>query len=1107
MKTRILALLLSTLMLLSVFGTTFAFAEEDTSAPAWTANGATVTEGEDGYYNVSNIQYGTGAYTTEKVQLDGLVIDMKISEMSGGKAAGVIFSGSPAPSYDNSTVAMTLWYDPYANGQSRFHVGANHNYNDATYVYKDSAGATGQGFGLDNTMVLNNVASADIRIEITSENDIAYKVKFIIMQDNLLWGSNINYADEASGGHSVTFYLAKAQFASALDSEGKLYVAAAGLSGPNMAIKVTESGGSSTPTPDPDPTASSIVGTADSDWSQSFNTPAVMKFAENGYTEISNLNGWGTRAHYNRPVKLDGLELSFRAANSTKDCVGIILAGSPGQYFGESPVSITFWNNLYDGQARLNFAGNHSYESTPVVYTAPDLTSAAGFGIATSMVCTQSEIMGWTLKFESYNDEFYSIKITMTDGSMWGDNANYNAEEKSCTVYLPKATVAGILNENGECYITAAGFPEGANPAPAIQVKIVDDSYRAYISGEGVANAIAKVEAYKTAAAAITDAASYDAAMAARAEAIACAGDLRARELAELGLIVAGIDAELAANQEIVTIVKKAVTDKIDAAKAVYADLKSGNASLTKDTLASAHLLIDDAKAEYANRASLLSEDAKAEIDASLAALDYDHDYCIALLWILDYTTMAYALNAEDPGVVNAIVSVKAFRDAYPSTDAYVKVNTVLTEAHKADFENAMATIDAHIENLETVVLPELKDNYLKALEEKLEADLTIKPNLDDAKAAYADIAKFVTITEEDGELYGRYVAAYAVLKEACEMYVEAQIDAVMDALDEDFTSVDGFKSVRNAFKAIKLDYLMEENAELAEYFALLEAEISENVFYYLTTTSIPKTERNETGIMVESKPEFPARLNYNKKLDLRKGTEIVIELTSAAYYNDGSSANNLCFNFLADPECYKSMSDGISIIIWLYPTESSVQIMNYTDVAIANSSIATPLDGGTITISVKYEEYYSFVEDASYWAYVIRINEAEIVLTADALTNNGHTMSDEVYFSMGSFADNKANSNVLTLVSIDGVEFAKPAEEPECTEHVDENKDGKCDICDAEVDLPDDPTEPTEPTEPGEGDEGEDEELSLIQKLARFFRQLFDKIVAFFKGLFVMKK
>lgn len=633
MKTRILAFLLLFTMILPMFGQTVVLAEENTEAPVWTANGATATEGEDGFYSISGIEYGTTAYKTEKVKLDGLTIQMKVSDFTTSQAAGIIFSAAPNATYSSgAAVAMTLWYNPYANGQSRFHVGTNHDYGSTSLAHTDAA-CTTVGFSAAGSMVLNNVSNGDIKIEINSYDDTAYEVKFTIAQANLLWENNCNYsADE--NGYSCTFYMKKSDFAGALDADGKLYVSASGLGSPNYSIKVTEAVTEDEDTTvEPETPAATIVGTADSDWVAYSGAP-VANFAENGYTEVSNLSGWGARAYYKHLVKFDGLEINFRATTNSGDCVGIVFAGTEGAYFEDgSPFAITYWNGLY-GQARLNFTTNHNYNNASVVHVSPDTTSDKGFGVASSMVCAQAATMGWTIKFESYNDEFYSVKITMTDSTMWGNNANYNADEKSCTVYLPKATVADMLNENGECYVIAAGFPSGTNPACSAEYKIVDDNYRTYISGETVTNAVAKVEAYKTAAAAITDAASYDVAMAARAEVLASANGLRARELAELGLIVAGVDAELAANEEIVVIIKKAVTDKLDAAKAAYEALIADTSSLNTDSLAAALALANEAKAEYDNRASMLSDEVKAEIDAALASLAYTHDYCIGLLWV-----------------------------------------------------------------------------------------------------------------------------------------------------------------------------------------------------------------------------------------------------------------------------------------------------------------------------------------------------------------------------------------------------------------------------------------------------------------------------------------
>lgn len=1106
MKTKFLALLLVLMMVLSVFSSTLAFAAEEPAVAAWTANGTTVAEGENGFYNVSGIQYETTAYTTEKVKLDGLTVAVKISGMGyyngSNQAVGLIFGGHTGTSYGSAAAAMTLWHDPYANGQTRFHVGTNHDYNSTSIAYTDAA-CTNAGFGLAGSMVLNKVTDIEYTIEINSHDENTYAVKFTSYTPHLLWEANANY--EAVQGGAVTFYMKKADFASALDENGELYLAVGGLANASCSVKATEIVSAQPETPEePQPAAPSIVGQADTDW-PTYSGSAAATFAENGYTEISGMAAWGHRAYYKHLVKFDGLEVNLRATTAKGDCVGIVFAGTNGAYFGDgSPFAITYWNEIYTNQARLHFGTNHNYNSSSVVYTAPD-GAKAGFGVAGSMVCAQAPTMGWTIKFTSYNEEYYSVKITMTDSTMWGNNANYNAEDLSCTVYLPKATVASMLNENGECYVIAAGFPSGANPACKAEYKIVDDNYNAYISGEGVTNAIAKVQAYQAAAGAITDAASYDAAMAARVEAVACAGDLRARELAELGLLVGAVDADLAANEEIVVIVKKAVTDKLDAAKAAYEALIAAPTTINNDSLAAALALTDAAKAEYANRASMLSAEAKAEIEAAIAALEYNHDYCIALLWVTEYETKVAALEATSATIVDDLVAVKSFREAYTTTTAYTKITTVLTEEHKAALEAKIAAADAAVVNMETVVLPALKESYIAAMEAKLQADLTIKPNLDDAKTAYAEIATYVTITEADGELYTRYVAGYNTIKEACEALLRAQMAEVTELLDEQYTVLEPFKSVRNKFKGIKLDYLMEENAEIAAELQALEALISKNVFYYMTSTNIPVVEWNDRGIAVESKVEFPARLNYNKAMNLKTGAEVVVELTSAAYYNDGSSANNLCFNFLGAPDSYKSMSDGISIIIWLYPTESNVQIMNYTDVPLANQAIATPLDGGTITISVKYEEYYSFVEDATYYAYVIRVNEAEIVLTPETLTNGGHQVPDEVYFSMGSFADDKSLPNILTLVSANGVEFGMPSDEPECTEHVDANADGKCDNCGADVEIKQpENNQGTDDENKGEGNE--EVELTFAQKLAKFFRSIIDAITKFFAGLFGKK-
>ncbi|MBE6925860.1 MAG: hypothetical protein E7461_03355, partial [Ruminococcaceae bacterium] len=320
MKKRILALLLVIAMAITALPV---FAED--AAPAWTANGTTVTDAGDGFYTISGIQYETSAYTTEKVKLDGLTIEMKLTdfryENGSNQAAGIVFSANPAGNYGSGAAAMTLWHDPYANGQSRFHVGANHDYNTASYAYTDPE-CTKAGFGLAASMVLNTVTNIDLKIEIKSHDANTYAVKFTSLTPHLLWADNCNYVAEQGG--ACTFYMQKSVFASALDAEGKLYVAATGLHNPNVTIRVTEAASGDEPT-EPAPAAPSIVGSADSDWNAYSGSP-VAHFAENGYTTVSNMGGWGHRAYYKHLVKLDGLELSFRVTSNKGDCVGVVFS-------------------------------------------------------------------------------------------------------------------------------------------------------------------------------------------------------------------------------------------------------------------------------------------------------------------------------------------------------------------------------------------------------------------------------------------------------------------------------------------------------------------------------------------------------------------------------------------------------------------------------------------------------------------------------------------------------------------------------------------------------------------------------------------------------------
>ena len=121
-------------------------------------------------------------------------------------------------------------------------------------------------------------------------------------------------------------------------------------------------------------------------------------------------------------------------------------------------------------------------------------------------------------------------------------------------------------------------------------VKVEDDLSREYQT-TSVAPVKEKVAAYRTAAEAIATADDYDAAMALREEALTAANALRAREKAEQTEAIAAVDEALAADPEIVAVVKKAVQDKIDAATAAFDAFKT-ESNLTDESYQAAVALI-----------------------------------------------------------------------------------------------------------------------------------------------------------------------------------------------------------------------------------------------------------------------------------------------------------------------------------------------------------------------------------------------------------------------------------------------------------------------------------------------------------------------------------
>lgn len=752
------------------------------------------------------------------------------------------------------------------------------------------------------------------------------------------------------------------------------------------------------------------------EWNEGSGAPVATYDTETGYSHISNLV-YGASMTYKYKVKLDGLKVECLIGSDlgTQKVFGFGFSATDNcntetfPYKAENTFCASYWPALYSGQTRFVISNSHDY-NVCIAYRDAALQSE-GVGIDGSYVFSSPGEAGMTLEF-SYIEEsdVWSCLLTRTQGTGFG------GEAAEIRIYFNKQYADSVLDEDGYCYITACGIGgEG-------DLKIEDDDIRAYRTSTVAAAETAATD-YENAIKAVTDADTFNTSVQKRADLVTAISALRENDQTVYNARIAQLDTLYTTDATVQANVKATVQVPYTAAETAVGVLAT-ESNITTDNINGAKQALIAANNAYESMKNMLTEENVTYFTGLSASYDYAIQLATAKSWILSYEAQAEALESST-AIADDIVAIKSYRASYEGSTAQTIITGALTPEDKTALEGRIAAADAAVATFEEANSEEVKEQYLGVLESTLEEDLTIKFNVDDAKSAYNDLISKVNITAEDGQLYTRLTAAYATLKTACENYVLAEIEAVKTALGQEYTGYNAFAAVRTRYKAISLTYLMEENATIDGAYEELTEKIEGHAYYYVSTTDISDVTQNGTGLYFEQTPRFPSRLNYNKKLDATKGTEVVIELTEAAYYNTGSSANNLCFNFLLAPDQYKSMADGISIIIWLYATESNVQIFNNNDNALASMAIATPMDGGTITLTVKYGEYYDFVQDSTYLAYQIGVNEAKFVLTEAQLTQYGYSIGTDLYFSMGSFADDTSNPNCMTLVSVDNVDFA----------------------------------------------------------------------------------
>lgn len=205
------------------------------------------------------------------------------------------------------------------------------------------------------------------------------------------------------------------------------------------------------------------------DWTNVTNgpTPTTIHKTDNGYC-MTHMTNYGQVGYFNQKVKLDGLTFDVRATGiNDGDTFGYYLSTTKdtGGLSWKNP-TFTIWKGLYNGQSRINVATSHDYNENSVVYSSPDKTSEKGFGVASSGVMNNvndSGTAGVRFSFSKYDDNFYAIKmIALTGVDFWGNNANYNKDDKSTTVYLAIDETTN-LSQSEYVYIHYVGFKSSGN--------------------------------------------------------------------------------------------------------------------------------------------------------------------------------------------------------------------------------------------------------------------------------------------------------------------------------------------------------------------------------------------------------------------------------------------------------------------------------------------------------------------------------------------------------------------------------------------------------------------------------------------------------------------
>ena len=211
-----------------------------------------------------------------------------------------------------------------------------------------------------------------------------------------------------------------------------------------------------------------VVGSAELVTSTKWSNPTTnanltaKEDTETGYTHLNAMNAWGDRLYYNEKLTLDGSTVTIGSTNMVANSrFGFGFTNDAGGYTPQSgPFNVTVVPSQYSGQDSVYFNSTHA--DGTIVY----LTGTTTAGVCNVDGSVQNRFVSATSTETRYSITFtYKGAHPQGYGNYWSatitlDKGNaFRTGLTSATVDFLDSQLNGILDSNGQCYLSAFGMP------------------------------------------------------------------------------------------------------------------------------------------------------------------------------------------------------------------------------------------------------------------------------------------------------------------------------------------------------------------------------------------------------------------------------------------------------------------------------------------------------------------------------------------------------------------------------------------------------------------------------------------------------------------------